>query len=188
MARCYSVLMANRYPLRTEIPDIWLISDARNDARLETALAHLPHGSGLIFRHTHLDERRRRARFAKLARIARMRGHLVILSGSAALARQWGADGAYGPAGLLARGPACLRLVTAHGLHEIGKAHRARADALLLSPVFPTRSHPGADALGATRFRLLASRALVPTIALGGMTRRRAKAIGWKKWAAIDGL
>ena len=30
------------------------------------------------------------------------------------------------------------------------------ADAVLLSPVFPTRSHPGAPVLGPVRFRLLA--------------------------------
>ncbi|MCX7864757.1 MAG: thiamine phosphate synthase, partial [Novosphingobium sp.] len=95
---------------------------------------------------------------------------------------------AYGCPARLARGPACLRLVTAHCLREIAMAHRARADAIVLSPVFSTRSHPGGKALGQARFRLLAARAQVPVIALGGMTRRRACTLSWKKWAAIDGI
>ncbi len=59
---------------------------------------------------------------------------------------------------------------------------------MLLSPVFPTRSHPDARTLGPTRFRLLARRANMPVIALGGMDQRGADRLGWDRWAAIDGL
>ena len=173
---------------RGKLPAIWLISDARNDAGLEAALARLPRGSGLIFRHHHLRAAARMERFAHLARRARARGHRVVLAGTVATARRMGADGAYGPATALARGGRALRLVTAHCPREIAAAHRARADAILLSPVWPTRSHPGAGALGPLRFRLLAARARVPVIALGGMARTRAAALRWTCWAAIDGL
>jgi thiamine-phosphate pyrophosphorylase len=164
------------------LPQHWLVSDARNDAVLEAALLKLPRGSGLIFRHYHLDTAERRARFTVLARIARSRGHLVVLSGTARLARRWGADGAYG-ADLL-RGPACLRLATAHSLRDLRRT--GRCDAVLLSPVFATRSHPGAKPLGVLRFRLLAARGPVPVIALGGMGRHRARHLSWPLWAAID--
>lgn len=168
------------------LPHIWLISDARNDALLERALARLPRGSGLIYRHYHLAPVERHARFQVLARTARAKGHRVMLAGSPAMARRWRADGSYGAPSRLARGPAILRLATAHSLREIASARRA--DAVLLSPVFATRSHPGARTLGPLRFRLLASRARVPVIALGGMTPRRARRLGRAPWAAIDGL
>lgn len=175
--------MSKRYPsLPAGLPSVWLVSDARNDAVLEQALRRLPRGSGLIFRHYHLPPAQRRSRFSALRRIARSRGHLTFLSADARTARAWGADGAYGPAALLASGPALPRLVTAHSLREL---RAPRADAFVLSPVFPTRSHPGAKTLGALRFRLLARQA--PVIALGGMTVRRAAALG-APWAAIDGL
>lgn len=183
MARCYSVPVPNRQP---PLPHIWLVSDARNDAVLERVLARLPRGSGLIFRHYHLPPPERRARFDALARAARRRGHRIVLSGSARQARRWGADGAYGAPAALARGPALLRLASAHSLRELGRA--LRADAVLVSPVFPTRSHPGAATLGPLRFRLLAARAGVPAIALGGMTAHRARHLGACKWAAIQGL
>jgi thiamine-phosphate pyrophosphorylase len=184
MARCYSGLMQQRHHL----PDIWLVTDARNDERLEQVLRRLPRGSGLIVRHYHLGEPERRARFAVLARVARTRGQTIVLSATPRKARQWRADGAYGAPARLACGPAMLRLATAHSLREIAMAHRARADAILLSPVFATRSHPGAKTLGPVRFRLLAGRSMHPVIALGGMNRHRARALRWKKWAAIDGI
>ena len=173
---------------QTAVPAIWLVSDVRNDAVLERAMRNLPRGSGLIFRHYHLAPVERRARFAELMVLARQCGHVVALSGDAATARRWGADAAYGPPGLLTRGPAMVRLVTAHSLRELSAARRARADAVLLSPAFATRSHPGAPALGPVKFRLLAARALVPVIALGGMNARAARRIGTAHWAAIDGL
>lgn len=177
--------MPNR---QSSLPNLWLVSDARNDAAIERALARLPRGSGLVFRHYHLPPAERRAQFAALARKARRFGHVVVLSGDAREARRWDADGAYGAAPRLARGPAVLRLVTAHTLRELAQAHRARADAVLLSPAFPTASHPEGKVLGPIRFHLLAARSRVPVIALGGMTAHRARSYGIPHWAAIDGL
>ena len=171
MARCYSGPVPRMKPL----PHIWLLSDARSDAGLDAALRKLPRGSGLVFRHYHLSESQRRARFDQVARLARARGHVVALAGSKAQARRWGADLAYGPRG---------DLVPVHNLHELARA--GRAVAVLLSPGFPTRSHPGAPGLGPLRFRLLAARAQVPVIALGGMNARSARRLKWPRWAGID--
>ncbi len=173
-------------PPRQPFPKIWLISDARNDLVLEAALKRLPRGSGLIYRHYHLSPISRRTRFERLARIARSCGHLVILGGSANEARAWGADGAYGAPHLMKLGPRAIRLVAVHSLRELAQARRA--DAILLSPVFPTRSHPGGANLGAVRFLSLARRSRHPIIALGGMNPARARHLGAPRWAAIDGL
>lgn len=180
--------MPRRQTPRT-LPPLWLVSDARNDAVLEAALRTLPRGrGGLIFRHYHLPPAERAGRFATLARLCRQRGLIAVWAGSAAAARRLGADGCYGSPALLAPGPALLRLVTVHGLDELAAAHRAGADAVLVSPVFATRSHPGAPGLGVLRWLLLARRALVPAIALGGMDQSRARRLPGHGWAAIDGL
>lgn len=164
-------------PARQTLPELWLVSDERNDAQLERALKRLPRGSGLIYRHYHLPPAERTARFEELARIADARGHITVIAG----------DG-YGPAAGLPRRKGALRLATAHNLREIGAANRAGVDAVLLSPVFPTRSHPQARSLGPARFRLLARHSNAPVIALGGMTADRARSLRWPRWAAIDGL
>ena len=175
-------------PPSQPLPSLWLLSDERNDAELEKALVRLPRGSGLIYRHYHLAPADRVARYHVLALIARSRGHAVILADSALTAREWGADGFYGAPFSLYPTRDLLTLATAHDLTEIGQANRMRADAVLLSPVFATRSHPGAEVLGPLRFRTLASHANMPVIALGGMDAGKAHRLGWPRWAAIDGL
>ncbi len=156
---------------RQPLPSIWLVSDARNDAALEAALRCLPRGSGVIFRHYHLPPAKRTARLARIAQVCRSFGHRLEVAGVG-----------YGP-------PAPhRRLATVHSLREIGRANRMRAEAVLLSPVFPTRSHPDANPLGPLRFRLLAARALMPAIALGGIDTRRARVLRPYAWAAVDGL
>lgn len=164
------------------IARVWLLSDARNDAVLESVIARLPRGSGVVFRHYHLPDAERRRRFEVLRRLCRARDHALILAGSPALARAWRANGSYGA-------PCAGRTIaTAHDLAEIGRANRLGARAVMLSPVFPTRSHPGAATLGAVRFWLLAPRAGMVVIALGGMSPRTARWLGAPRWAAIDGL
>ncbi|KWV95186.1 thiamine monophosphate synthase [Erythrobacter sp. AP23] len=177
MAPRYSACVARNQSL----PLLWLLSDARNDALLETALRALPEGSGFVFRHYHLDPEARRARFEELATTAHSLGHTVILSG----VEDWGADGHYGPPERLGPG---LRLATAHDGDEMHAALEANPDAIFLSPVFPTASHPGAATLGVERFHALARQSRVPVIALGGMTHERARELDWPRWGAIDGL
>jgi len=175
-------------PVRQTFPYLWLLSDERNDAALEVALERLPRGSGFIYRHYHLNDADRVARWFELLPIVRARGHVAVLADSAQTALEWGADGIYGAPRALYPTRDLLTLATAHDLAEIGLANRARADAVLLSPVFPTRSHPDAATLGPLRFRLLAAYARMPIIALGGMTPRTANRLAWPRWAAIDGL
>ena len=182
----YSAGMA----LIQSFPHLWLLSDARNDAALEAALARLPRGSGFIYRHYHLPPQERLRRFQKLARLAWGRGHTVILADSAQTAREWRADGIYGaPLALYPRRDDLLRLATVHSLAEMAQARRMGADGVLLSPAFATRTHPGAAFLGPLRWRMLAGRAgAMPVIALGGMNARTALRLKWPHWAAIDGL
>ncbi|MHA7820838.1 MAG: thiamine phosphate synthase [Erythrobacter sp.] len=171
------------------LPALWLISDERNDAELESALRKLPRGSGFIYRHYHLGDPERFERFRALRRVARTCQHTMILADSALTATEWGADGIYGaPRTLWPKRADLLHLATAHDLTELGLANYLGADAVLLSPVFPTRSHPDGETLGPARFRLLARHSPVPVIALGGMDASRAAALNWPRWAAIDGL
>lgn len=171
------------------LPRLWLLSDERNDHALETRLRSFNEPVGFVYRHYHLAPEERYARYCQLQRIARAEGHVVVLSDSALTAREWGADGLYGaPYALYPRRKDLLHIATAHDMREIGQANRIGADALMLSPVYPTRSHPGAATLGPMRWKSLARHALMPVIALGGMTHGGAHRLGCERWAAIDGL
>lgn len=168
------------------LPAIWLISDARNDARLEEALANLPDHSGFVFRHYHLKEAARRARYDELLGLCREAGHLMVLSSDADTALAWGADGIYGPPEKLGERPELLRFATVHDAREVFIANRAKVDGMFLSPVFPTRSHADGACLGINEFRTIAALAESPVIALGGVNAERAADLGWPRWAGID--
>lgn len=169
------------------LPTAWLLTDARQGEALWPALARLPRGSGVVVRPYGLDAAARAALVLRVRAVARRRGLVVLLAGSARDAVRWRLDGVYQAP---RAGRRLLLLATAHDRAELVAAARARADAVLLSPAFPTRSHPGAAALGPVRFGLLARSSRVPVIALGGMTPARAhrlRALGARGWAAIDG-
>lgn len=169
------------------LPDLWLLSDERNDGVLDARLRGFGVPVGFVYRHYHLRDAERYERYRALQRICRASGHLVILADSALTAREWGADGLYGaPLALYPRRRDLLHIATAHDMREIAQANRVCADAVMLSPAFPTRSHPGAPALGPLRWHTLARHALMPVIALGGMNERTAQRLNCERWAGID--
>ena len=169
---------------RQPLPRAWLVTDERQGERLLTAVDRLPFGSGILFRHYSLTAPERRALFMEIRGIARRRGHLLLLAGSRAQARSWGADGWHGAG----RGGG-LHSASVHDLAEMRSAERAGASILFVSPVYPTRSHPEAATLGPSGFARLARRTELPVIALGGIDRESARglmALGAYGWAAVD--
>lgn len=168
------------------LPRLWLFTDERQGEALWPALERLPRGGGVIVRHYSLAGPARLALITRIRRIARQRGLVLVLAGDARLATRCRVDGVYQAS---RQGRPLLEIATAHDPAELVAAARSRADAVLLSPVFATRSHPGARVLGPVRFGLLAQRARLPVIALGGMTpgnARRLAPLGADGWAAID--
>lgn len=169
------------------LPTRWLLTDERQGDALWGALERLPRGAGVIVRHYSLAPPARAAFVARVRGIARRRGLMLVVADDARAAMRWRGDGIYQNP----RAGRPLRLLaTAHDRAELVAAHRARADAVLLSPAFPTRSHPGGRVLGPVRFGLLARTSRVPVIALGGMDSaraRRLRSLGAHGWAAIDG-
>lgn len=167
---------------RQPIPRLWLMTDERLGDTLWAALARLPCGAGVVFRHYSLPLAERKALFARIDRIARRRRLMLIV------ARPWQVSPGIGVHGER-HGRAKLRTAPAHSRREALTAIRAGADALFVSPIFATRSHPGAPALGVVRLGLMMRGLGVPLIALGGMDRRRARALAQLDihgWAGID--
>ena len=171
-------------PHHQSLPRLWLMTDERQGEALWTALERLPAGAGVVFRHYGLPDAERRSLFARLRELCRRKRLMLLAAGGPRSARAWRAIGWHG------RGPRyrnLLRTAPAHNVREIRAAERGGAALVFLSPVFPTRSHPGARALGPVRFGLLACASRVPIVALGGMNERRARHLpGAYGWAGID--
>jgi thiamine-phosphate pyrophosphorylase len=168
---------------RQPLPALWLMTDERLGDGLWDALARLPRGGGVVFRDYATPAVERRARFDRVRAIARRRGLVLVVAGDAPPGR---ADGRHNR-----RAGRGIATFSAHDPAQAVAAMRAGADALFVSPVFATASHPGAPTLGPVRFGLLAKRLPVPVIALGGVDARRfrrLKPLGAYGWAAIDAL
>lgn len=188
--------MRARYPLRPKVPGIWLFSDERARAGLLALAAQLPPGSGIVLRHDSLPPGARWRLLRRLMRLGRARGLTVLLAGTPAMARCWGADGVHlrqREAHRERQAHALGLIVTlpVHDAREARRARRAGAHAAFVSPLHPTRSHPGAPPLGPAAWLRLARLAGGQPIALGGMTATRARQLSRTSrlgagWAAID--
>lgn len=193
--------LARRLNLRgaaAPLPALILMTD---EARLPdplAAAAALPRGSAVILRHYGAPGRAALAR--RLAVLCRRRGLRLLVAADARLAAAVGAAGLHLPEALARRGSGPWRgwrnrswLITAaaHSPGALFAAARAGAHAVLLSPVFPTASHPGVPALGPLRFAAWCRMSPLPVYALGGVsaaTARRLLGGGAIGIAAIGGL
>ncbi|MHC9419198.1 thiamine phosphate synthase [Sphingomonas citri] len=167
--------------MRARHPDRWLMTDERQGEALWCALERLPRGGGIVFRH-HATPAPARARlFARVAAVARRRGLVLVRAGATPFR---------GECGRHARRGSDLVTWPAHTRRQAIAAVRAGATLVLVSPVFATRSHPGARALGPLRAAAIARGLPIPAIALGGVDERRyrlrLRALGFAGYAAID--
>ena len=113
---------------------------------------------------------------------------MLLLADRPLVAQRWGADGAHSRSPHRSQG---IRTVAVHNAREAALARRLRADLIFVSPVFETRSHPGSRSIGALGLGRISGLQRHQTIALGGMTAKRAKslvALNIHGWAAIDAL
>lgn len=188
--------MRPRHPLPRKLPNLWLFSDERAQSGLAQLAALLPPGSGIIFRHDALASGPRWRLLRRLMRTARARGLVVLLAGEPDMAWRWGADGVHlrqrdADRTKQARRLGLLVTMPVHDGREARGARRAGADAVFISPLYPTRSHPGARALGPAAWLRLARLSGAQPVALGGMTESRRRALNRASgigagWAAID--
>ncbi|HEY1928851.1 MAG TPA: thiamine phosphate synthase [Caulobacteraceae bacterium] len=158
--------------------------------------ASLPRGAAIVYRAFGAADAVAVGR--RLARLAHRRGVLMFVGADPVLAAAVGADGLHLPERLATRKGANgvlrrrFRLsAAAHGLTAARRARAAGVDAVVVSPVFPSRSPSAGRPIGALRFRALVRVAGLPVYALGGVTPRTAMALkgcGAAGLAAVEAL
>ena len=152
------------------------MTDERIGDALFLALLALPPGAGVVFRHYRLPAAERHRLFLRVRRLAKARR----LRFSAARVT-----------GTIGHGGRVALTYPAHDRCEAIAGVRAGATWLFVSPLYATRSHPGAEGLGVRKAVPITRGLPVKTIALGGMTASRwlkLRRHGFDGWAAIDGL
>lgn len=170
-----------RSPWRGSLPPVVLMSAPGSEEALAAGLSGLPPGMLVILRHYELPGSIRETLARRLKQVCNQLGHRLIVAGDAALAIRVGADGVHLPEWRLYRPslqalPANF-LVTAacHSRRAMVAAEKAGVHAVLVSPVFATKSHPGAKPLGHLGLARLVQSTALPVYALGGINHHTVK-------------
>ncbi|WP_304186832.1 thiamine phosphate synthase [Phenylobacterium aquaticum] len=177
---------------RKPLPALLAFTDPQRTPDVEAMARALPRGTALVYRAFGAPDAQAAAR--RLKAICRARGLILLIGADASLAARAGADGVHLPERLAHRAPALRRtyphwLVTAaaHG----PRATRVRADAVVVSAIFPSASPSAGKPIGTLRLAQVVRGAASPVYALGGIndkTARRLLSTGVIGIAAVESL
>ena len=178
------------------LPNLLFFTDPARVADPEAVARRLPHGAGIVFRAfgaaDAVDQGRR------LRKIADARGLLLLAGAELALAEAIKADGLHMPErrageipGLKIAQPGWLITTAAHSAAALIMAEQVLADAVVVSPVFPSNSPSAGAPLGVEGLKALVATSSLPVYALGGVraeTAARLAGSGIVGIAAVEAL
>ena len=172
------VLPANDSILRAlRLPHLYAISNASElgaEVFLERLQLALNNGLRLLqIREKNWQYAALRELSEQAVKMSHAVGAQVLINADVELANEVGADGVQLTgeqlAAATARPDVALCAASCHTLEELQRASALGLDFALLSPVQPTKSHPGAAHLGWESFAELATSSAIPIYALGGL-------------------
>lgn len=175
--------------------DRWLHAVSKTARGLRTRFG--PRSAMMLLRP---NQNLERSQWETAVRLVRNERLIAFVNADLAVAKAAGAEGvhlnrarmAVIPADELARWQADNHWVSAtgHSVAEVALANALGVNALLISPVLPTPSHPGELGMGWGEFTELTRHATMPCYALGGMNEDflpHAQSMGAQGIAAIRG-
>jgi thiamine-phosphate pyrophosphorylase len=171
------------------LPPLVLMTD---DERLSdpcAAAALLPRGSMVIVRAR--VAARRAALVLTLAPIARLRGLILLVAGDMLP----GADGIHLSEARTSEAPHwrarfahAVITASAHSPAALARAQTFGVDAVFLSAIFATQSHPGRAALTPLRAGLMARQMRLPVYALGGIESRNGQRLAGMAFTGLAAI
>lgn len=172
------------------IPPVWLFTDEKRLPDPRPVVANLPKGlCGVVFRHDGDPKRLEIGR--DLARLCKLRRNVMVVAGDGKLAHRLragmhlrggrGNDLALAVAGVPTTS-------SAHSRADAVRARRGGAGVIFISPLFETRSHPGATPLGVLRALLLSSNVNATRLTLGGIHAPNVRRIPVPQMVGFGGI
>lgn len=183
-----------RHPAR-RLPRLILMTDNVRLPDPTIAIQGLPAGSAIILREQ--DPARRAALADRIRPLCRQRNVRLLIANDWRLARVIAADGVHlseasvQGARSWRKVPGWIVTGAAHSPAAIRRAGKLGLDAVLLSPVFSTKSHPDVRTIGPLRFARWVGESPVAVYALGGIDAKGARRLRCSSaagFAAIGGL
>lgn len=182
-------------------PHLSLITDHTRyagDAFFVSVEAALKGGvDAVLVREKQMDSGRLLAFCSRLRELTSRYHARLLVHTQADVAQAVGADGVHVASSDIIELPAMRRWLnnpkmslsaSCHDAAQLQAAGNAGADFALLSPVFPTESHPGAPHLGVKEFRKLAAASPLPVVALGGISAENRAELSGFPVAVISAL
>jgi|CXWL01.1.fsa_nt_gi thiamine-phosphate pyrophosphorylase len=181
----------NRDAGAPNLPALFFLTDPERTPDPEAAIGRLPAGTGVIYRHFGVSNRRAIAR--RLSALCGQRRLTFLVAADPDLAACVGAHGVHWPERMLraARTGPGLMTGAAHSAEAVARWRDAGANACVLGPIFATKSNSGREPLGLFRASQIACGTAFPVIALGGINACNARALvgrGFSGLAAVSAL
>ena len=156
------------------LPNLLFFTDPSRVASPEAVAERLPRGAGVVFRAFGAEDAVEQGR--RLRAIANARGLVLLAGAHPGLAEGIGADGLHMPERLSSDVPKLraehgrwLITVAAHDGAAVKAAERVGADAVIVSPIFPSNSPSAGRPLGVEGLKTLVLATPLPVYALGGV-------------------
>ncbi|CAN5246752.1 thiamine phosphate synthase [soil metagenome] len=176
------------------LPNLLFFTDPQRTPDPERVAERLPAGAAVVFRAFGASDAVERG--LRLREITRRRGLLLLVGADEVLAVAVGADGLHLPerlaadlSRLRATHPAGLITIAAH--NEAAAKAGSAADALVVSPIFPSHSPSAGAPLGMEGLEKIIAAVETPIYALGGVhagTVAQLAGIGIVGIAAVEAL
>jgi thiamine-phosphate pyrophosphorylase len=156
------------------LPNLMFFTDPERTPDPERVAERLPAGAAVVFRAFGAPDAAARGR--RLREITRRRGLRLLVGADAALTLEIEADGLHLPERLAAEAPGLrtahpdwLITLAAHDMAAALNGAAVGADALVVSPVFPSRSPSAGAPLGVEGLKRIVGAVETPVYALGGV-------------------
>lgn len=170
---------------KSRLPPLLFFTDPQRTPDIGAVAGRLPCGAGIVLRT-----------FGEDAAAPKRRDLTLLVGADERLAAGLKADGIHLPERMAAaipriraRHPRWIITVAAHSVRAVRRA--AKADAVVFSTVFESRSPSAGKPIGPLRLASIARSSPVPVYALGGVdmkNARRLRATGVAGFAAVEGV
>ncbi len=171
-----------------KLPKVIIIFDDELFDRKKLLKLKIPKKSAFLLRSYETKKRKKIAK--QLLKFCKMKKIKLLIGSDIKLAEDINAHGIHFPEYMIKKKkinwiriknakPNKKWIITtaAHNVQALKKAEDLNIDAVLLSPVFPSKSHPNSKSLGLNKFSKIVKKTKLPIYALGGINIKNVKSL-----------
>ena len=169
-----------------KLPKVIIIFDDESFDKKKLLKLKIPKKSAFLLRSYETKKRKKIAK--QLLNFCKMKKIKLLIGSDIKLAEDINADGIHFPEYMVKKNKINWTYIknvksnkkwiittAAHNIQSLKKAEELNIDAALLSPVFPSKSHPNNKSLGLNKFLKIVKKTKLPIYALGGINIKNVK-------------